>query len=162
MSRFRGAWQSLNFDIEYLFGFETLVFATSGILSTHNQLVTLQREGKLEITSYELFKMVHKEFTYFPSLQFRKKKLRFGRSRIHDWGLFAEEPIAADEMIIEYVGQSIRQVRYTIHNLNLKHIFRYFSTYLDIFLKRSLYAKCNFTSCLNINVCWQCVYTTTL
>ncbi len=30
MSRFRGAWQSLNFDKEYLFGFETLVFATSG------------------------------------------------------------------------------------------------------------------------------------
>ncbi len=29
MSRFRGALQSLNFDKEYLFGFETLVFATS-------------------------------------------------------------------------------------------------------------------------------------
>uniref|UniRef100_A0A672M8W9 AP-5 complex subunit beta-1 n=1 Tax=Sinocyclocheilus grahami TaxID=75366 RepID=A0A672M8W9_SINGR len=38
MSHFRGAWQSLNFDKEYLFGFETLVFATSGILSMHNQL----------------------------------------------------------------------------------------------------------------------------
>ncbi len=33
MSHFRGPWQSLNFDKEYLFGFETLVFATSGILS---------------------------------------------------------------------------------------------------------------------------------
>lgn len=43
--------------------------------------------------------------------QFRKKKLRFGRSRIHEWGLFAMEPIAADEMVIEYVGQNIRQVR---------------------------------------------------
>ncbi len=31
MSRFRGVWQSLNFYKEYLFGFETLVFATSGI-----------------------------------------------------------------------------------------------------------------------------------
>ncbi len=46
MSCFRGAWQSLNFDKEYLFGFETLVFAASGILSMHNQLVTLQRESK--------------------------------------------------------------------------------------------------------------------
>ncbi len=46
MSRFRGAWQSLNFDKEYLFGFETLVFATAGILSMYNQLVTLQRERK--------------------------------------------------------------------------------------------------------------------
>ncbi len=38
------AWQNLNFDNEHLFGFETLVFATSGILSMHNQLETLQRE----------------------------------------------------------------------------------------------------------------------
>ncbi|NWQ84552.1 SET1A methyltransferase, partial [Columbina picui] len=45
-----------------------------------------------------------------PRPQFRKKRLRFGRSRIHEWGLFAMEPIAADEMVIEYVGQSIRQV----------------------------------------------------
>ncbi len=46
MSRFRGAWTNLKFDKEYLFGFETLVFATSGILSMHNQLETLQRESK--------------------------------------------------------------------------------------------------------------------
>ncbi len=40
MSRFRWAWSSLNFYKEYLFGFETLVFATSGIFSMHKQLVT--------------------------------------------------------------------------------------------------------------------------
>lgn len=45
------------------------------------------------------------------SVQFRKKKIRFCKSHIHDWGLFALEPIAADEMVIEYVGQNIRQVR---------------------------------------------------
>ncbi len=44
MSRFRKAWPSLNFYKEYLFGFETLVFATLGNLSMHEQLVTLQRE----------------------------------------------------------------------------------------------------------------------
>ncbi len=53
-------------------------------------------------------------FMWFICLQFRKKQLRFGRSRIHEWGLFALEPIAADEMVIEYVGQSIRQVRLRI------------------------------------------------
>ncbi len=37
---------SLNFDKECLFGFETLVFVTSGILSMHKQLVTLLRERK--------------------------------------------------------------------------------------------------------------------
>lgn len=45
----------------------------------------------------------------FNQLKYRKKQLRFARSDIHDWGLFALEPIAADEMVIEYVGQGIRQ-----------------------------------------------------
>ena len=44
-----------------------------------------------------------------PCRQFRKKQLKFGKSAIHDWGLFALEPIAADEMVIEYVGQHVRQ-----------------------------------------------------
>ncbi len=56
MRRFREAWQSLNFSKEYVFGFETLVFATSGILSMQNQLVTLQENRKLEIASYDPFK----------------------------------------------------------------------------------------------------------
>ena len=30
--------------------------------------------------------------------------MKFARSSIHDWGLFAQEPIAAEEMVIEYVG----------------------------------------------------------
>lgn len=54
--------------------------------------------------------------------QFRKKKLRFGRSRIHEWGLFAMEPIAADEMVIEYVGQNIRQVLFAVRvSLEFNH-----------------------------------------
>lgn len=39
----------------------------------------------------------------------RKKQLRFAKSGIHDWGLFAMESIAADEMVTEYVGEVIRQ-----------------------------------------------------
>ncbi|XP_055017321.1 histone-lysine N-methyltransferase SETD1B-like isoform X1 [Boleophthalmus pectinirostris] len=46
----------------------------------------------------------------FNQLKFRKKRIRFSRSLIHEWGLFAMEPIAADEMVIEYVGEVIRQV----------------------------------------------------
>ncbi|KFO55898.1 SET1A methyltransferase, partial [Chaetorhynchus papuensis] len=63
--------------------------------------------------------------------QFRKKRLRFGRSRIHEWGLFAMEPIAADEMVIEYVGQNIRQVvadmrekRYAQEGIGSSYLFR--------------------------------------
>ncbi len=40
------AWMSFNLYKEYLFGFETLVFANSGISSMHEQLVTPQRERK--------------------------------------------------------------------------------------------------------------------
>lgn len=39
----------------------------------------------------------------------RKKPVTFARSAIHNWGLYALESIAAKEMIIEYVGESIRQ-----------------------------------------------------
>lgn len=39
----------------------------------------------------------------------RKKPVSYARSAIHNWGLYALEPIAAKEMIIEYVGESIRQ-----------------------------------------------------
>ena len=42
-------------------------------------------------------------------VQVRKKQLRFAKSGIHDWGLFAMESIAADEMVTEYVGEVIRQ-----------------------------------------------------
>lgn len=39
----------------------------------------------------------------------RKKPVQFARSAIHNWGLYALEPINAGEMIIEYVGERIRQ-----------------------------------------------------
>ena len=35
--------------------------------------------------------------------------MTFGKSAIHDWGLFAKEYIGADEMVIEYVGTVVRQ-----------------------------------------------------
>lgn len=63
--------------------------------------------------------------------QFRKKQLKFAKSRIHDWGLFALEPIAADEMVIEYVGQGIRPIiadirekKYTELGIGSSYLFR--------------------------------------
>ncbi|KAH8083344.1 hypothetical protein BXZ70DRAFT_958502 [Cristinia sonorae] len=44
----------------------------------------------------------------FNQLQTRKKHLRFSRSPIHDWGLYAMEKISRGEMVIEYVGEVIR------------------------------------------------------
>ncbi|XP_018093375.1 histone-lysine N-methyltransferase SETD1B isoform X2 [Xenopus laevis] len=67
----------------------------------------------------------------FNQLKFRKKKIRFCKSHIHDWGLFAMEPIVADEMVIEYVGQNIRQViadmrekRYEDEGIGSSYMFR--------------------------------------
>lgn len=57
--------------------------------------------------------LCHFNLSFLTLPQFRKKKIRFCKSHIHDWGLFAMEPIAADEMVIEYVGQNIRQVSRT-------------------------------------------------
>lgn len=45
----------------------------------------------------------------FNQLMKRKKPVKFARSAIHNWGLYAIEPIAANEMIIEYVGEVVRQ-----------------------------------------------------
>ncbi|TFK75666.1 hypothetical protein BDN72DRAFT_892163 [Pluteus cervinus] len=48
------------------------------------------------------------EIIKFNQLQTRKKHLRFARSPIHDWGLYAMEKISRGEMVIEYVGEVIR------------------------------------------------------
>ncbi|KAM1018405.1 hypothetical protein ACFX15_039297 [Malus domestica] len=41
-------------------------------------------------------------------LKARKKLLQFQRSKIHDWGLVALQPIEAEDFVIEYVGELIR------------------------------------------------------
>lgn len=67
----------------------------------------------------------------FNQLKFRKKLLKFGKSEIHDWGLFAMEPIAADEMVIEYVGQKVRpfladyrEQKYQKRGIGSSYLFR--------------------------------------
>lgn len=45
----------------------------------------------------------------FNQLGSRKKQLRFSKSPIHDWGLYAMELIPAGDMVIEYVGEVVRQ-----------------------------------------------------
>ena len=57
--------------------------------------------------------------------------MTFGKSSIHDWGLFAREYIGADEMVIEYVGQVVRPVisdvrekRYEKQGIGSSYLFR--------------------------------------
>lgn len=67
----------------------------------------------------------------FNQLKFRKKQLKFAKSAIHDWGLFSMEPIAADEMVIEYVGQMVRpsvadsrEAKYEAIGIGSSYLFR--------------------------------------
>ena len=48
------------------------------------------------------------ELLKITQLKARKKRLKFQRSKIHDWGLVALEPIEAKDFVIEYVGELIR------------------------------------------------------
>ncbi|GAX21057.1 histone-lysine N-methyltransferase SETD1 [Fistulifera solaris] len=65
------------------------------------------------------------------TLACREPQLRFDRSGIHAWGVFADEDIAAGEMILEYRGEIIgnsvaekREVEYEAANIGSDYMFR--------------------------------------
>ncbi|RGP60701.1 histone-lysine n- h3 lysine-4 specific [Fusarium longipes] len=67
----------------------------------------------------------------FNQLKKRKKPVKFARSAIHNWGLYAMENIAKDDMIIEYVGEQVRQQiseirenRYLKSGIGSSYLFR--------------------------------------
>lgn len=67
----------------------------------------------------------------FNQLKKRKKPVKFDRSAIHNWGLYAMENIAKDDMIIEYVGERVRQkiadlreINYTRSGIGSSYLFR--------------------------------------
>lgn len=75
--------------------------------------------------------MADSDLLKFSALKARKKQLRFGRSGIHGWGLFSMEEIGPDEMVIEYVGEVIRQavadareMRYEQMGMGSSYLFR--------------------------------------
>ncbi|TQS32007.1 hypothetical protein Golomagni_07693, partial [Golovinomyces magnicellulatus] len=67
----------------------------------------------------------------FNQLKKRKKPVKFARSAIHNWGLYAMENINKDDMIIEYVGEEVRQQiseirenRYLMSGIGSSYLFR--------------------------------------
>ncbi|KAI5461080.1 histone H3 methyltransferase complex protein [Mariannaea sp. PMI_226] len=67
----------------------------------------------------------------FNQLKKRKKPVKFARSAIHNWGLYTMENIAKDDMIIEYVGEEVRQQiaeirekRYLKSGIGSSYLFR--------------------------------------
>ncbi|KAF3846102.1 hypothetical protein F7725_003180 [Dissostichus mawsoni] len=101
-------------------------------LSGANRVLSERRsEQRRLLTAIGTTAVVDSDLLKLNQLKYRKKRLRFGRSRIHEWGLFAMEPIAADEMVIEYVGQNIRQMvadnrekRYAQQGIGSSYLFR--------------------------------------
>jgi SET domain-containing protein len=45
----------------------------------------------------------------FNQLKGHKRQLKFQKSPIHEWGLFTENSIQANEMVVEYIGEVIHQ-----------------------------------------------------
>jgi len=67
----------------------------------------------------------------FNQLKKRKKPVKFARSAIHNWGLYAMENIPMNDMIIEYVGEKVRQQvaelrenRYLMSGIGSSYLFR--------------------------------------
>lgn len=67
----------------------------------------------------------------FNQLKKRKKPVKFARSAIHNWGLYAMENIAENDMIIEYVGEQVRQqvadmreIKYLKSGIGSSYLFR--------------------------------------
>jgi histone-lysine N-methyltransferase SETD1 len=67
----------------------------------------------------------------FNQLKKRKKLVKFDRSAIHGWGLYAEENIAVNDLIIEYVGEKVRQkvadlreLKYERQGVGSSYLFR--------------------------------------
>ncbi|KAJ1329412.1 COMPASS (Complex proteins associated with Set1p) component N [Microdochium nivale] len=67
----------------------------------------------------------------FNQLKKRKKPVKFARSAIHNWGLYTMENINKDDMIIEYVGEEVRQQiaelrenRYIKSGIGSSYLFR--------------------------------------
>jgi [histone H3]-lysine4 N-trimethyltransferase SETD1 len=73
----------------------------------------------------------------FNQLKKRKKPVKFARSAIHNWGLYAMENIAVNDMIIEYVGEKIRpqvaemrERRYLKSGIGSSYLFRIDDNYV--------------------------------
>ncbi|WJX23899.1 [histone H3]-lysine(4) N-trimethyltransferase [Trifolium repens] len=83
-----------------------------------------------------------------PQLKARKKRLRFQRSKIHDWGLVALEPIEAEDFVIEYIGElirsrisDIRELQYEKMGIGSSYLFRLDDGYVVDATKRGGIAR---------------------
>ncbi|CAN4089654.1 unnamed protein product [Withania somnifera] len=81
-------------------------------------------------------------------LKARKKCFRFQKSKIHEWGLVALEPIDAEDFVIEYVGElircrvsDIRELYYEKIGIGSSYLFRLDDDYVVDATKRGGIAR---------------------
>lgn len=87
------------------------------------------RRLALDLEQHKRETLTDTDILHINQLQTRKKQLRFAKSPIHDWGLYAMELIPPGEMVIEYVGEVVRQ-QVADHREKMYERAGNFSTYL--------------------------------
>jgi hypothetical protein len=107
--------------------------ATGGVEARRNRANT-RREQRMLIGCVDA---THGDKIKFNQLRSRKKRLKFAKSPIHDWGLFALENIDVNDMVIEYVGEIVRQhvadvreKRYERMGIGSSYMFRLDNEYI--------------------------------
>ncbi|WVZ91259.1 hypothetical protein U9M48_037455 [Paspalum notatum var. saurae] len=88
------------------------------------------------------------EMLKITQMKARKKRLRFQRSKIHEWGLVALELIEAEDFVIEYVGElisrqvsDIRESQYEKSGIGSSYLFRLDDDYVVDATKRGGLAR---------------------
>jgi len=105
---------------------------------TPAQLTTVQTDARTDRNTsrkirrgIEALDLEKRDILFFNQLRSRRKKTKFGRSRIHGYGLYAMENIEPHEFVIEYVGEivrfiiaDLREINYTRQGMGDSYLFR--------------------------------------
>lgn len=88
-------------DVDTSSNAQILQSARNNRADSRRLVLGIEQHKRETATDTDIFK--------FNQLRTRKKQLKFAKSPIHDWGLYAMELIPAGDMVIEYVGEVVRQ-----------------------------------------------------
>lgn len=105
------------------------ILATEVLSSRDNR--AMNRRFQQDIDAQRAATGTESDLLSLNQLNKRRKPVTFARSPIHNWGLYALEPIAAKEMIIEYVGERLRrpvaemrEIKYLKSGIGSSYLFR--------------------------------------
>jgi len=95
------------------------------------------RARETSVTLQQANETMQSTLLSYNRLKSRGKRIKFQKSHIHNWGLYAMEPIQAHEMVIEYIGEIVRSVvgdlreaRYERQGIGSSYMFRINEEYI--------------------------------